>query len=211
MCRFATRSSTAPSPRARSSATLSSRSGWASAVPRSGRRWLASRRPGWSTPRRVGRRRWRRSTGRRCSTRRVPPRRCTRLPCAPRFRGWATRSSRRWRRPMISSPGRCPAATRRQPSAATTPSHDVAVRASGSNDVIAQVLEQVTPVLRRVEFLRFSSLSGRESIAQHNEIDRCRQRDAAAAADATERNWQALSQLPRREGRPRVFVVTHLL
>lgn len=74
--------------------------------------------------------------------------------------------------------------------------HDVAVRASG-NDVIAQVLEQVTPVLRRVEFLRFSSLSGRESIAQHNEIiERCRQRDAAAAADATERNWQTLSQLP---------------
>ncbi|MGE2835433.1 GntR family transcriptional regulator [Mycobacterium sp. SMC-4] len=74
--------------------------------------------------------------------------------------------------------------------------HEVAVATSG-NDVIAQVLQQVTPVLRRVEFLRFSSLPGRESIAQHNEIiDRCRQRDAVAAADATERNWQTLSQLP---------------
>lgn len=73
--------------------------------------------------------------------------------------------------------------------------HDVAVVAS-ENDVIAQVLEQVTPVLRRLEHLRFSSLSGRESIAQHDEIiDLCRRGDAQAAADATERNWQTLSQL----------------
>jgi DNA-binding GntR family transcriptional regulator len=73
--------------------------------------------------------------------------------------------------------------------------HDVAVVAS-ENDVIAQVLEQVTPVLRRLEHLRFSSLSGRESIAQHAEIiELCRRGDAQAAADATERNWQMLSQL----------------
>lgn len=62
--------------------------------------------------------------------------------------------------------------------------------------MIAQVLEQVTPVLRRLEHLRFSSLSGRESIAQHDEIiDLCRRGDSQAAADATERNWQTLSQL----------------
>lgn len=73
--------------------------------------------------------------------------------------------------------------------------HGVAVVAS-ENDVIAQVLEQVTPVLRRLEHLRFSSLSGRESIAQHEEIvDLCRQGDAQAAAAATERNWQTLSKL----------------
>ncbi|WNG85595.1 GntR family transcriptional regulator [Mycobacterium sp. ITM-2016-00317] len=73
--------------------------------------------------------------------------------------------------------------------------HQVAVEAS-DNDVIAHVLEQVTPVLRRVEYLRFSSLSGRDSIAQHKQIiTLCRKGDADAAAAATERNWQTLSQL----------------
>jgi DNA-binding GntR family transcriptional regulator len=78
--------------------------------------------------------------------------------------------------------------------------HEVAVVAS-ENDVITQVLEQVTPVLRRLEHLRFSSLSGRDSIAQHAEIiELCRRRDAQAAADATERNWQTLSQLGDHPG-----------
>nr|WP_193046527.1 GntR family transcriptional regulator [Mycolicibacterium baixiangningiae] len=73
--------------------------------------------------------------------------------------------------------------------------HRVAVVAC-ENEVIGQVLEQVTPVLRRLEHLRFSSLSGRESIAQHEQIiELCRQGDADAAAEATERNWQTLSQL----------------
>lgn len=73
--------------------------------------------------------------------------------------------------------------------------HSVAVQAS-QNDVISQVLEQVTPVLRRLEFRRFSSLSGRGSIAQHKKIiDLCRRGDAEGAAAETERNWQTLSQL----------------
>lgn len=73
--------------------------------------------------------------------------------------------------------------------------HGVAVQAC-RNDVIAQVLEQVTPVLRRLEHLRFSSLSGRDSIAQHKQIiSLCRKRDAEAAAIAAERNWQTLSQV----------------
>lgn len=73
--------------------------------------------------------------------------------------------------------------------------HRVAIDASG-NDVIPQVLEQVTPVLRRLEHLRFSSLSGRDSIAQHDEIIAlCRRGDADAAAQAAERNWQTLSML----------------
>jgi DNA-binding GntR family transcriptional regulator len=51
-------------------------------------------------------------------------------------------------------------------------------------------------VLRRLEYLRFSALSGRESIEQHKKIvSLCRKRDADAAAAATERNWQTLSQL----------------
>lgn len=73
--------------------------------------------------------------------------------------------------------------------------HRVAVIAS-ENDVIEQVLDQVTPVLRRLEHLRFSSLSGRASIAQHHQIiERCRERDADGAAHATEGNWQTLSRL----------------
>lgn len=73
--------------------------------------------------------------------------------------------------------------------------HRVAVDAS-RNDVIAQVLEQVSPVLRRLEYMRFSSLSGRDSIAQHeNIIDACRRGDIEAAAAATECNWQALTRL----------------
>lgn len=73
--------------------------------------------------------------------------------------------------------------------------HQVAVEAC-RNEVIGQVLEQVTPVLRRVEYLRFSSLSGRDSIAQHKQIiTLCRKGDAEGAAAATQRNWQTLSQL----------------
>ncbi|BCI55396.1 GntR family transcriptional regulator [Mycolicibacterium litorale] len=73
--------------------------------------------------------------------------------------------------------------------------HHVAVVAC-ENEVIGRVLEQVTPVLRRLEHLRFSSLSGRESIAQHEQIiEACREGDAGAASSATERNWQTLSPL----------------
>jgi len=73
--------------------------------------------------------------------------------------------------------------------------HGVCVHAS-QNAVIPVALEQVTPVLRRVEFLRFSSLSGRQSIAQHERIiELCRSGDAYAAADATRRNWETLSPI----------------
>ena len=71
--------------------------------------------------------------------------------------------------------------------------HGVPVAAS-RNQAIPVALEQVTPVLRRVEFLRFSSLSGRQSIAQHKRIIAlCREGDAEAAAAATQENWETLS------------------
>ncbi|MFD2356227.1 GntR family transcriptional regulator [Nonomuraea ferruginea] len=47
--------------------------------------------------------------------------------------------------------------------------HGVLVTAS-ANDALRDVLERFTPVLRRLERLRFSSLSGRESVAQHDRI-----------------------------------------
>ncbi|KUI02762.1 GntR family transcriptional regulator [Mycolicibacterium acapulense] len=71
--------------------------------------------------------------------------------------------------------------------------HGVAVEAS-RNETIKSVLEQVTPVLRRLEFLRFSSLTGRQSISQHKRIiEHCRRGEADAAAEATQRNWETLS------------------
>ncbi len=73
--------------------------------------------------------------------------------------------------------------------------HHVAVEAS-ENQAIAVALESVTPVLRRLEYQRFSSLSGRQSIAQHERIiELCRHGDADAAAAATQQNWETLTLL----------------
>jgi DNA-binding GntR family transcriptional regulator len=84
--------------------------------------------------------------------------------------------------------------------------HAVAVQAS-QNQAIPVALEQVTPVLRRVEFLRFSSLSGRQSIAQHKRIiELCRQGDSEGAAKAAQLNWETLSPIldgPDTEWTPR--------
>lgn len=73
--------------------------------------------------------------------------------------------------------------------------HKVAVEVS-QNHAIGVALESVTPVLRRLEYQRFSSLSGRQSISQHQQIiEFCRAGDAEAAAAATQRNWETLSAL----------------
>ncbi|WP_103529185.1 GntR family transcriptional regulator [Streptomyces sp. SM12] len=73
--------------------------------------------------------------------------------------------------------------------------HGVPVTAS-ANQAVHTVLEQFTPVLRRVERLRFSSLAGRASVAQHERIvDLCAAGDAEAAATASRENWQTLTPL----------------
>jgi DNA-binding GntR family transcriptional regulator len=73
--------------------------------------------------------------------------------------------------------------------------HAVAVDAC-TNPVIRAVLEQHSPVLRRVERLRFSSLAGRASVAQHNTIiERCAEGDAEGASLAARANWQTLAPL----------------
>ncbi|GMA41565.1 GntR family transcriptional regulator [Mobilicoccus caccae] len=70
--------------------------------------------------------------------------------------------------------------------------HDVLVAASG-NEALAAVLEQWTPVLRRVARRRFDSLSGRESVAQHERIvERVAAGDAEGAALASRENWLSL-------------------
>lgn len=73
--------------------------------------------------------------------------------------------------------------------------HDVALQRSG-NDLIATHFEQVSPVLRRVERRRFSSLSARASVAQHDlVVDRCRAQDVDGAARAVRENWMSLGAL----------------
>jgi DNA-binding GntR family transcriptional regulator len=85
--------------------------------------------------------------------------------------------------------------------------HGVLVTAS-ANDALRDVLERYTPVLRRLERLRFSSLSGRESVAQHDRIiTLCEAGDVEGAAAATRANWETLaplidSALAGGDGRP---------
>jgi DNA-binding GntR family transcriptional regulator len=73
--------------------------------------------------------------------------------------------------------------------------HAVPVMAA-ANQALTQVLEQFTPLLRRVERLRFSSLTGRGSVALHaNLIDRCRAGDTDGAAAVSWDTWQTLEPL----------------
>lgn len=73
--------------------------------------------------------------------------------------------------------------------------HAVPVTAC-ANQALSSVLEQFTPLLRRVEQLRFSSLSGRGSVAQHERIIAlCAAGDAEGAAAASRANWQTLAPL----------------
>jgi len=73
--------------------------------------------------------------------------------------------------------------------------HEVAVTAS-ANPVIRSVLEQVTPLIRRVERLRFSTLTGRGSVAQHEKIIRlCASGEASRAGVAARANWETLQLL----------------
>lgn len=73
--------------------------------------------------------------------------------------------------------------------------HGVLV-AAGGNQALRAVIEQFTPVLRRLERLRFSSLSGRDSVAQHERIVAlCEAQDVEAAVAAVRANWQTLLPL----------------
>lgn len=73
--------------------------------------------------------------------------------------------------------------------------HDIPVAASGNGAVVA-VLEQFTPLLRRVERLRFSTLPGRASVVLHERlIDLCEAGDAEGAAEVSWQTWQTLQPL----------------
>lgn len=70
--------------------------------------------------------------------------------------------------------------------------HRIPVNRAG-NAAIRTVLDQYTPVLRRVERIRFASLRGRDSVAQHARIIAFAEAgDAEAAAAETRKNWLTL-------------------
>jgi DNA-binding GntR family transcriptional regulator len=73
--------------------------------------------------------------------------------------------------------------------------HAIPVAAAG-NTAVTAVLEQFTPVLRRVERLRFASLAGRGSVALHARlVDLCEQGDVDGAARVSFETWQTLEPL----------------
>jgi DNA-binding GntR family transcriptional regulator len=73
--------------------------------------------------------------------------------------------------------------------------HAVAVDVSG-NRALATVLDQFSPVVRRLERLRFDSEAGTESVALHDRLVRaCAAGDVEAAAAVAFRTWQNLADL----------------
>ncbi|PZF82570.1 GntR family transcriptional regulator [Jiangella anatolica] len=71
--------------------------------------------------------------------------------------------------------------------------HNVPV-AVASNRALTTVLDQFTPVLRRAERLRFSSLGGQASAARHDELIRlCALGDTDRAAEIAFGTWNTLS------------------
>ncbi|HSU03616.1 MAG TPA: GntR family transcriptional regulator [Nocardioides sp.] len=73
--------------------------------------------------------------------------------------------------------------------------HAVAVVASG-NRALATVLAQFSPVVRRLERLRFASHAGEESVALHDRlVQACADGDVDSAAEVASRTWQNLADL----------------
>ena len=73
--------------------------------------------------------------------------------------------------------------------------HGIPVRAA-ANAALNTVLEQFTPALRRLERVRFSSLSGRASVALHERlVDLCEAGDVEAAAAVSHKTWETLRPL----------------
>jgi len=71
--------------------------------------------------------------------------------------------------------------------------HAVPVSVSG-NRALAAVLDQFTPLVRRAELLRFSSLVGAASVERHEELIRlCEEGDADGAASVAFDIWHTLN------------------
>ena len=66
--------------------------------------------------------------------------------------------------------------------------------AAAANAAVQAVLDQFTPVVRRLERLRFGSLAARSSVELHAAlVDLCEAGEAEAAADISHRTWQTLA------------------
>jgi DNA-binding GntR family transcriptional regulator len=77
--------------------------------------------------------------------------------------------------------------------------HGIAVTAS-ANPALRAVIDQFTPVLRRLERLQFSSLNSRASVAIHDRIiTLCEARDVEGAAATARDNWLSLDQVFDRD------------
>ncbi|MBB4682991.1 GntR family transcriptional regulator [Amycolatopsis jiangsuensis] len=73
--------------------------------------------------------------------------------------------------------------------------HDVPVRACG-NRAVAATLGRYTPLLRRLEYARFSSLPAQRSVKRHNELVAALEAgDGATAARVTSTIWTDLEAL----------------
>jgi DNA-binding GntR family transcriptional regulator len=73
--------------------------------------------------------------------------------------------------------------------------HDVLVRAA-ANRAVAATAERYTPLIRRLERLRFGPSEGHLSVTLHDElIDACAAGDVAAAVRVTARIWRSLEDL----------------
>ena len=71
--------------------------------------------------------------------------------------------------------------------------HGVPVEVA-ANRALRDTLDQVTPLLRRMERLRFASLTGRTSVARHNRIvDLLRRGEADEAGREARANWLTLT------------------
>lgn len=69
--------------------------------------------------------------------------------------------------------------------------------AAAANSALTTVLDQFTPVLRRAELLRFSSVSGPASADRHDElIQACEDGDVERAARIAAQTWSTLDPVP---------------
>ncbi|WNV83583.1 GntR family transcriptional regulator [Umezawaea sp. Da 62-37] len=73
--------------------------------------------------------------------------------------------------------------------------HDVAVRRA-DNFAVTATIDRYTPLVRRLERLRFATPPGRHSVAMHADvIAACAAADPALAADRVSLNWATLADL----------------
>lgn len=73
--------------------------------------------------------------------------------------------------------------------------HDVFLRIAGNREIYI-ALERVVPKIRRLEFARFGSLEGLESIDQHKKIiAAAKNSESQVAASLVEENWLSLGRL----------------